>query len=134
MRLTILLLLSFFVVGFPVLAFSPSWSMAPVSLVAGERIIVVLKDGSEVIGELVEENAQRISVKSVFGVTSIEMDRVESIIRGAEVDRREFNQRQKRALRRGSAAGWYSLGVWAQERGLEDKARSDFQSALEIDP
>ncbi|HIC24018.1 MAG TPA: DUF1570 domain-containing protein [Planctomycetes bacterium] len=134
MRWTFLLLLSFFVVGFPALAFSPSWSSATYCLVAGERVIVVLKDGSEVIGEVVEENAQRISVSSVFGVTSIEMDRVESIIRGEEVDRREFDQRQKRALRRGSAAGWYSLGVWAQERGLADKARSSFESALDIDP
>lgn len=109
-------------------------SLALSGLDAGERIIVVLKDGSEVAGEVVEETEQRISVKSVFGVTSIEMDRVESIIRGAEVDRREFDQRQKRALRRGSAAGWYSLGMWAKERGLEEKAMSAFQSAVEIDP
>ncbi|MEC9476101.1 MAG: DUF1570 domain-containing protein [Planctomycetota bacterium] len=131
--------ISFSLVGFlvtctPALAASPVDFHSSVMVQVGERVIVVLKDGSEVIGEVVEENDQKISVKSVFGVTSIEMNRVESVIRGAEVDRREFNQRQKRAMRRGSAAGWHSLGVWAQERGLAEQAISSFQKALEIDP
>ncbi|MGE4620179.1 MAG: DUF1570 domain-containing protein, partial [Planctomycetota bacterium] len=50
------------------------------------------------------------------------------------VDRREFDQREKRALRRGSVSGWHSLGVWALERGLEEKALDAFQKALDIDP
>lgn len=127
-------LIGVLLVGVPAPAGTPAVYPTGFVLEEGERVIVVLKDGSEVIGEVVEETGEKISVKSVFGVTSIEMARVESVIRGAEVDRREFEQRQKRALRRGSAAGWYSLGVWAQERGLEENARSSFEKALEIDP
>ncbi|MDE0960167.1 MAG: DUF1570 domain-containing protein [Planctomycetota bacterium] len=100
----------------------------------GDRVIVVLKTGDEVIGEVVEENDDKISVKSAFGVTSIQMDRVESVIRGEEVDRREYSQRKKRATRRGSASGWFSLGQWARERGLKLSAREAFEKALQINP
>ncbi|HIO65212.1 MAG TPA: hypothetical protein EYN40_00840, partial [Planctomycetes bacterium] len=104
------------------------------SLDMGERVIVVLKGGDEVIGEVVEETPDKISVKSAFGVTSIEMNRVDVVIRGEEVDRREYSQRHKRAIRRGSASGWYSLAKWALERGLEQQAHDAFEKTLEIDP
>ncbi|MGE4618344.1 MAG: hypothetical protein AAEJ04_00885, partial [Planctomycetota bacterium] len=68
------------------LAFGQTATLLNLSVEDGERVIVVLKDGSEVIGEVVEENDEKISIKSVFGVTSIEMGRIESVIRGAEVD------------------------------------------------
>ena len=105
-----------------------------VSVDTGDRVIVVLKTGDEVIGEIVEENDEKIWVKSAFGVTSIQMDRVESVIRGEEVDRREYSQREKRATRRGSASGWFSLGKWARERGMAQPAREAFEKALEINP
>jgi hypothetical protein len=104
------------------------------SLDVGERVIVVLKGGDEVIGEVVEETPDKISVKSAFGVTSIEMNRVDVVIRGEEVDRREYSQRHKRAIRRGSASGWYSLAKWALQRGLEQQAHDAFEKTLEIDP
>lgn len=134
MKFLCAILLGFLFASLPVMALCPSGAVTALAVEEGERVIVVLKDGSEVIGEVIEESEEKISVKSVFGVTSIEMNRVESIIRGAEVSRREFEQRQKRAIRRGSAAGWHSLGRWALERGLQDKATNSFQKALEIDP
>ena len=42
-----------------------------VSVDTGDRVIVVLKTGAEVIGEIVEETDEKVSVKSVFGVPSI---------------------------------------------------------------
>ncbi len=113
---------------------SKSIESNPIEWTVGDRVIVVLKSGDEVIGELIEETDEKISVKSAFGVTSIEMDKVESVIRGEEVDRRELAQRRKRALRRGSASGWYSLGKWATERGLIDEAKEAFETALGIAP
>ena len=115
MKFLCAILLGFLFASLPVMALCPSGAVTELAVEEGERVIVVLKDGSEVIGEVIEESEEKISVKSVFGVTSIEMSRVESIIRGAEVSRREFEQRQKRAIRRGSAAGWHSLGRWALE-------------------
>ena len=100
----------------------------------GERIMIILKDGSEVLGELVEETEDSISVKSVFGVTTIESSRIEEIIRGAEVDRREFLKREKSANRRGSAKAFIDLARWASERGLETQATTAYQRALELDP
>ncbi len=103
------------------------------ALELGERVIVVLKDGSEVIGELIEEDDDSISVKSVFGVTSIETSRIESVIRGPEVDRREFAKREKSANRRGSAKAFIDLGKWATQRGLTDRARDAFERALTLE-
>ena len=100
----------------------------------GERVIVVLKDGSEVIGELVDETETEISVKSVFGVTTIESSRIEEVIRGEEVDRREFRKREKSANRRGSAKAFLDLARWAAERGLDTQSKSAYQRALELDP
>ncbi len=124
--------------------FSSCWSGSVLALesiesesrewTAGDRVIVVLKSGDEVIGELVEETDEKISVKSAFGVTSIEMENVQSVIRGEEVDRRELAQRKKRAVRRGSASGWYSLGKWATERGMLEEATAAYENALEIAP
>ena len=103
-------------------------------LSVGERVIVVLKDGSEVVGELVEETENDISVKSVFGVTTIESSRIEEVIRGEEVDRREFRKREKSANRRGSAKAFIDLARWAEDRGLTAQATSAWQRALELDP
>jgi len=105
-----------------------------VSTVTGERVMIILKDGSEVLGELVEETEDSISVKSVFGVTTIDSSRIEEIIRGAEVDRREFLKREKSANRRGSAKAFLDLARWASERGLDSQSRSAYQRALELDP
>ena len=100
----------------------------------GERVIVVLKDGSEVIGEVVDETETEISVKSVFGVTTIESSRIEEVIRGEEVDRREFRKREKSANRRGSVKAFLDLARWAADRGLEAQSKSAYQRALELDP
>lgn len=104
------------------------------TLQLGERVIVVLKDGSEVVGELVEETETEISVKSVFGVTTIESTRIEEVIRGEEVDRREFRKREKSANRRGSAKAFLDLARWAEQRGLSAQSMSAYQRVLELDP
>lgn len=100
----------------------------------GERVIIVLKDGSEVVGELVEETETEVSVKSVFGVTTIESSRIEEVIRGAEVDRREFLKREKSANRRGSAKAFLDLARWAADRNLTSQSISAYQRVLELDP
>ncbi|MGB1070415.1 MAG: hypothetical protein ACPG1Z_02020, partial [Planctomycetota bacterium] len=130
---TILTTLFFGGLGDPISA-SSTESENLLVLQLGERVIVVLKDGSEVVGELVEETETEISVKSVFGVTTIESSRIEEVVRGEEVDRREFRKREKSANRRGSAKAFLDLARWAEQRGLSAQSVSAYQRVLELDP
>ena len=99
-----------------------------------EKVIVILEDGTELAGTLIDETPDRISIRSAFGVTTILRSKIKEIQRGVNPAQREHRERANRARRKKTAAGWYEVGDWARGMGLETEAMEAFGEAIKLDP
>lgn len=99
-----------------------------------DQVIVILEDGTELAGVLIEETETSVSIRSAFGVTTIEMSKVKEIQRGVNPAQREYRERASRARRKNSASAWYEVGNWARGKGLEEESQEAFNEAIKLDP
>lgn len=93
---------------------------------------VLLRGGGRVVGVVVEESAERIVLETGPGRVALRKANVASVKRTSS-DLGEWSERARR-LAATDVDGWLTLGLWAQERGLETQARAAFQRVLALDP
>lgn len=99
-----------------------------------ESVVVVLKDGSELMGVLVKETEESVAIRTPFGVTTIERGKISEVRRGENPWVREFRARFERAKRLRKAEAFSELGEWAGLKGLEAERERAHEEALLIDP
>ena len=93
--------------------------------------IIYLNTGGVIKGEIIEEDPDRIIVKSKFGEIPVSTDDIDFIERGT--DKEIFEKRLKK-VRKDDANAYIELGGWAQSVGLKNEARRMFEKAIEIEP
>ncbi|MGE3165060.1 MAG: DUF1570 domain-containing protein [Planctomycetota bacterium] len=97
-----------------------------------QRAVVVLKDGTELTGEIIEETDETIVLRSAFGRSTIQKSRIKEIKRGTNPLREEFEERYVRAAT--SVTQLFQLAQWALENNLVVEQRRALGKILELDP
>src|SRR5262245_14634767 len=93
---------------------------------------VFLKGGGSLSGQVVSRTAEAVTIEIPLGRVTLPASRVERIVDGSS-PLGEYRSRAL-ALRDDDAAGWLSLGLWAQDHGLHAQAREAFRRVLARDP
>lgn len=108
----------------------------PVAVVhaAPEQAIIVLKDGVEIEGEIIEETDEAVVIRSPFGKSTIQRSRIREIKRGENPLRDEFNERFDRASKKERIKDLIVLADWALEKGLMPEQKRALRRVVEIDP
>lgn len=99
-----------------------------------EPAVVVLRDGVELTGSIIEETDDHIVLRTLFGRSTIERARIREIRRGANPLRDEFQQRFERAIERRQVRELLDLARWAQDHQLAVESQRALQKVLEYDP
>ncbi len=98
-----------------------------------EADVVHLEAGGKIRGEIVEETATHVIVRTAYGSThTIRRDEIAKIEREQDPDA-EFERRFK-AVPAGDAQGFFELGRFAQGKNLSARAKQAFTKAIEVDP
>lgn len=93
--------------------------------------VVVLKDGRQIEGTVIEQTDQRVVIQTRFGINEFSAAEVERVDRKA-TPQEEFKSR--RASAEGDAKALYELYLWAQGNGLKGEAKRVLRDVIEIDP
>ncbi|MCE5328337.1 MAG: hypothetical protein LLG01_18200 [Planctomycetaceae bacterium] len=101
------------------------------AMAAGATQVLVLKDGRTFKGE-VTKTPEGYRIDTRMAVLTFTNDQVEKVIEQVNpID--EYNQRAAKIDAK-DARAHLQLGQWAQQKGLLDAARDEYQKAIEIDP
>ena len=94
--------------------------------------VVHLVGGGEVEGEILEENAGGVRIKTRFGTMDIPRSRIARIVRAKSI--RQQLEDRRAALADDDAEGRFRLAEWAKEHRLEKEALGLYEEAARIDP
>ncbi|MCE5277294.1 MAG: hypothetical protein ABFD92_15530 [Planctomycetaceae bacterium] len=101
------------------------------AMAAGASQLLVLKDGRSFKGE-VTKTPEGYRVATRMAVLTFTDEQVEKVVEQADpID--EYNQRAAKIDAK-DARAHLQLGQWAQQKGLLDSARTEYEKTLEIDP
>ncbi|MEM7167036.1 MAG: DUF1570 domain-containing protein [Planctomycetota bacterium] len=101
---------------------------------APEQAVIVLRDGVEITGEIIEETDDAVIVRSAFGKSTIQRTRIKEIKRGANPMRDEFNERFDRASKKKRVPDLTDLVDWALANGLVPESKRALRRIIELDP
>lgn len=90
---------------------------------------VVLRDGRRVEGEVIRKTAEVVVVRTGLGELELPASEVVEIIEGKTT----LQVWRERAAKAKTAADWFELGQWADEKKLRSKARSAWEKAVKLD-
>ena len=93
--------------------------------------IIHLDGGGFVEGEIVDEDEDRVVVKTKFGEMSIPRGRIVRIERGTN---EEIYKKRLKELKDDDTEGHFELGLWAKRVGLASYAKERFRYVLKLDP
>jgi Mg-chelatase subunit ChlD len=93
---------------------------------------ILLKDGKKVVGEIVKEGDDSVTVKGAGGMIVVPRKDIDQIVRKA--DARKTYQAKVAAVAAKSVAGHLDLGKWCLAQGLIQEARREFELVLILDP
>ena len=89
-------------------------------------------DGRKLEGKILSEDYDKLVIKTKYGTQTIDMSDIEKIEKTKS--ERELYEEKRAKLGGADAEGRYQLGLWCKENGLPDKAETEFEKAIEIDP
>ncbi len=95
----------------------------------GSNIVIHLKNGDTIEGELLEETDDAVKVKTSFGPLRIPRNQIERIAGGAAAAGGDVAEKKKQL-----ADKHYELAMWAKEKGLADKMKANLEAAIELYP
>jgi len=93
--------------------------------------IIYLSSGGFVEGEIVDEDEDRVVVKTKFGEIPIPRERIARIERGTN---EEIYKKRLKELKGDDTEGHFELGLWAKHMGLASYAKERFRYVLKLDP
>ncbi|MDX2116420.1 MAG: hypothetical protein SFZ24_12490 [Planctomycetota bacterium] len=100
--------------------------------IAGDRVILVMKDGDRLEGEFVSRSESTVSVK-ISGVTlRVEASSLERVV--VVDDPRERYRQMKARIKPDDAERLVMLAAWLQRQELYEEALAELGLALESDP
>ena len=105
----------------------PAWALPE------DKAVIVLKDGAEISGEIVEETDDYVVIRSLFGKSTIQRTRIKEIRRGTNPLREEFNERFEKAARKKRVPDLFDLARWALDKGLLVENKRALTKVIEID-
>jgi len=92
--------------------------------------VLVLKDGRRIEGTVTSQDASKVKITTSFGdfeFPAAQVDRIEKGKTGAQ----EFDERFKAAK---SAADYFALGQWADQKKMRPEAKKAMKRVLELEP
>lgn len=95
------------------------------------RAVIVLTDGTELTGEIIEETDDAVVIRSAFGRSTIQKSRIKEIKRGQNPLREEFEDRYARAA--DSVSKLFQVAQWALENNLVVEHRRALGKVIELD-
>lgn len=113
------------------------WTLGGASIALGqdsEKAVIVLEDGSEITGQIIEETDDAVVVRSAFGKSTIKRSRIKEIRRGKNPLRTEFLERFERAAKRENVSQLFDLSDWALDNGLIAEQRRALLKIIDIEP
>jgi tetratricopeptide (TPR) repeat protein len=93
---------------------------------------IYLANGGKLEGTIIKEEPDKVTIKTKYGTQTIDrmdIDRVD-----ASKSERELYEEKKAQIEDNDAEGFYRLGLWCKENGLEQQAEAEMERVLEIDP
>jgi RNase P/RNase MRP subunit p29 len=93
------------------------------------NIVIELKNGDKIEGEILEESDTAIKVKTAYGPLTIPRSQIAKITKAAARPSGEILEKS-RAL----ADKHYELAMWAKENELEDEMKEHLEAAIELYP
>jgi tetratricopeptide (TPR) repeat protein len=94
----------------------------------GSTVVIHLKNGDKIEGELLEEAEDAVRVQTSFGPLRIPRDQIEKISGGAAAGADVAQKKRQLADKH------YELAMWAKEKGLEDEVKANLEAAIELCP
>lgn len=94
--------------------------------------VIHLTNGGKYRGRIVTETTRAVTIETSGGRLVVPRDEIAQIVREEDA-KAEFQRRYDALKRSPDADRFYELGVWAQEKELEKRARSCFLRAIEAD-
>ena len=92
--------------------------------------VVKLKDGRSFEGTVVEQNDQKVVIKTKFGMNELQRSEVESVeIKATAAE--EFRNRREAA--KDDAAALFDLYVWAKTNGLKTQSKQALRDVIKVD-
>ena len=92
--------------------------------------ILHMRDGRRIEGQIVEETALKVRIKTGFGVLEFKPAEIESIER-KKSKLQEFEERWEAAT---NADNFFALGEWAQAKRMRKQAKRAMRRAVALDP
>ncbi|MFH0945142.1 MAG: hypothetical protein V2A76_08090 [Planctomycetota bacterium] len=92
--------------------------------------VVKLKDGRSFEGTVVEQNDQKVVIKTKFGLNELARSEVESVEIKA-TPAQEFRDRREKA--EGDAKALFDLYAWAMTNGLKTQAKQALRDVVKLD-
>ncbi len=93
--------------------------------------VVTMKDGRKFEGTVLEQTAEKVVIKTKFGVNELKAADVASVeIKSTPEE--EFKQRREAAA--GDAKALFDLYVWATSSGLKNQAKIALRDVIKVDP
>lgn len=90
--------------------------------------VVVLTNGDKVEGKILEEGSSAIRIITKYGEITISRRRIARIVKETE-EHAEYRKKTEEL-----AKEHVKLAQWCKEKGLEEEAKTHFETALELDP
>lgn len=94
----------------------------------GKNVVIHLKNGDKIEGELIEESEDAVRVRTSFGPLRIPRNQIKSMA-GGEAAGTGVSEKKKQL-----ADKHYELAMWAKEKGLEDEMKANLEAAIELYP
>ena len=116
------------------MAVSTTGSGVALALAQNDLAVIILKDGTEVSGKIIEETDDAISLETDLGPTRIKRSRIKEIRRGAGSFRDEFKRRFDAAASKGKVAPLLEVAEWARDKGLVAESRKAYLKIISIEP
>jgi hypothetical protein len=100
---------------------------------ASHDAVVVMKDGTEVSGTIIQEDDTHISLRTVFGVSKIPREKIKEIRGGGGAIKGQFEERFKKSAAAKDVAALLELAEWARRQNLTVECERSLRKVLEID-
>ncbi|MHC4663852.1 MAG: hypothetical protein ACYS8W_19490, partial [Planctomycetota bacterium] len=89
-------------------------------------------DGRKIVGKVVNQDEDTVTVKAKYGEVTIDRDDIERIEKGKLPE--DTYKEKADALDKNDAEGHYELGLWCRENRLRPEAKKEFEKAIAADP
>jgi tetratricopeptide (TPR) repeat protein len=93
--------------------------------------IIYLNTGGVVKGQILDEDEDRVIIKTTCGEIPVNRDNIDFIEKGTD---REILEQRLAKINKTSTDSYFDLGLWAQSVGLEKEALELFRRAIELEP